>query len=115
MFSKAHHHWLAQRLSAALLILFYPLLLLWFYQQQPLDYEELIVAFQSLYSVGLIAVSLVTAIYHAVLGLQVIIEDYISNILLRKVTLVGLKGFAFALCLLAVFFLIKIKTLEISL
>lgn len=115
MFSKAHHHWLMQRISAILLIFLYPFLLLWFYQQRFLDYEELIVTLQSPYNIGLITISLITAIYHAVLGLQIIIEDYISDLSLRKVTLLVLKGFAFVLCFLAFFFLIKIKTLEISL
>lgn len=115
MFSKAHHHWLSQRISAVLLVFLYPLLLLWFYQQQPLDHEELVVALQSPYSMALVAISLITAIYHATLGLQVIIEDYISSLSLKKIMLAFLKCFGLILCLLGLFFLAKIKTLEISL
>ena len=112
---KAHHHWILQRLSAVLLVFLYPLLLLWFYQQRSLDYEELIVVLQGPYSMALMAVSIGVAIYHAALGLQVIIEDYVTNLSIKRIFLVTMKGFAFALCLLAFFFLFKIKTLEISL
>ena len=112
---KAHHHWIAQRLSAVLLVLLYPLLLLWFYQQRSLDYDELIVVLQGPYAMTLIAASIVIAVYHAALGLQVIIDDYVSNPCIRRISLITLKCLAFSLCLLAFFFLYKIKTLEISL
>jgi succinate dehydrogenase / fumarate reductase membrane anchor subunit len=112
---KAHHHWIFQRLSAVLLVFLYPLLLLWFYQQRSLDYEELIVVLQGPYAMTLMAASIVVSVYHAVFGLQVIVDDYISNPCIRHITLVTMKCFALALCLLAFFFLFKIKTLEISL
>ena len=115
MLFKAHHHWMSQRLSAVLLVFLYPFLLLWFYQQRFLDFEELIVALQDPYAMALMAVSIIVAVYHAILGLQIIIDDYVSSPSLRRVSLLSLKGFAFALCLLACFFLIKIKMLEISL
>lgn len=112
---KAHYHWMSQRLSAVLLVFLYPFLLLWFYQQRFLDFEELIVALQDPYAMALIAVSIIVAVYHSILGLQVIIDDYVSSLSLRRIYLLILKGLAFVLCFLAFSFLIKIKMLEISL
>ncbi len=115
MFLKAHHHWLLQRFSAVLLAFLYPLLLFWFYRQRSLDYDELMVVLQGPYSMTLMAISIVIAVYHAVLGLEVIIDDYVSKPCIRRISLVTMKGFALALCLLVFFFLYKIKVLEISL
>jgi succinate dehydrogenase / fumarate reductase membrane anchor subunit len=115
MFLKAHHHWLLQRFSAVLLAFLYPLLLFWFYRQRSLDYDELMLVLQGPYSMTLMAVSIVVAVYHAVLGLQVIIDDYVFNPCTRRISLITIKVFAFTLCLLTFFFLYKIKVLEISL
>ncbi|MBY0281395.1 MAG: succinate dehydrogenase, hydrophobic membrane anchor protein [Alphaproteobacteria bacterium] len=114
MLFKAHHHWLFQRISAVFLVFLYPLLLFWFYRQRSLDYDELIVVLQGSYAMTLIAVSILVSVYHAALGLQVIIDDYVSTSC-KNVLLTAMKCFALILCLLAFFFLFKIKTLEISL
>ena len=75
MLFKAHHHWLLQRLSATFLVFLYPLLLLCFYEQRSFSYEKLILSLQSPYTFMLVLFTVMIAIYHAILGLVVIVED----------------------------------------
>lgn len=115
MLFKAHHHWLLQRLSATLLVFLYPLLLLCFYEQRSFSYEKLILSLQSPYTFMLVLFTVMIAIYHAILGLVVIVEDYVTGSFARSMILIFLKCFALILCVFVSFFLVKIKMLEVSL
>lgn len=85
------HHWTAQRLSAIALA---PLAL-WFAfslgSLAPLDYD----AFTHWLSRPWVPVLLVlffgAAYYHASLGIQVVVEDYVHNEFVRNATIVGAR------------------------
>ncbi len=84
-------HWQSQRLTALLLVLIYPCLIAVFYNLRHASYGEIIQAFSNPFFVTLIFVAVIAALYHAILGLQVIIEDYVKNLALRNTVLVILR------------------------
>ena len=92
------HHWWAQRVSAIALI---PLSL-WFVAQivflTDVDRATAIQWLGSPLTLGLMSLFLATLIYHAVLGLQVVIEDYIhaKAAKLALLLLIQFAGFALA-------------------
>ena len=87
------HHWWAQRVSAIALI---PLSL-WFAAEivflTDVDRATAIQWLGSPVTLGLMSLFLIALIYHAVLGLQVVIEDYIHSHA-AKITLLLLIQFA---------------------
>ena len=88
---KGVGHWWTQRLTAAILV---PLSL-WFVVMvislKNADYETLHAFFKIPGNLVLIFVTVGTAYYHAQLGLQVIIEDYVHHELARLSGLVLVK------------------------
>ena len=50
----------------------------------------------------------ITSFLHMSLGLQVVTEDYISNILLRKKLIVLIKSFSWLLVILSILLILKI-------
>ncbi|HSN71066.1 MAG TPA: succinate dehydrogenase, hydrophobic membrane anchor protein [Steroidobacteraceae bacterium] len=72
-------HWWAQRASAVALVL----LTLWFVGALialgTVDYAALVAWLQRPLSAVLMTLLVLTLVYHSVLGVQVVIEDYVSN------------------------------------
>lgn len=107
-------HWQAQRLTALLLALLYPCLLTALYPLRQAPYGEIVHNFSNPFFVALITMTIAAALYHAVLGLQVIVEDYVKNPALRKLIpqvlkMIGIMAFVFTL-----FSLVKIMILGIQ-
>ena len=102
------HHWWMQNLTSIALI---PLTLLLAYSIASfggMSYEEITAWMQSpLVSVSL-ALLVVVMIYHAQLGIQVIIEDYVGG-WLRIASLIMLNFTCIALVFLALFSIIKVS------
>ena len=92
------HHWWAQRMTALALI---PLSL-WFVASivclAGADYAAISQWLSSPFTVGALALTILAVFYHAVLGLQVVIEDYIHAKAVKMTLLILLQfgGFAFA-------------------
>ena len=108
-------HWQAQRLTALLLDLLYPCLLMVLYPLRDASYGEMIHAFSNPLFATLLAMTIAAALYHAVLGLQVIIEDYVKNATLQKfipqiLKIIGIMAFVFTL-----FSIVRIMILGIQL
>ena len=104
-------HWKSQRLTALLLALIYPYLVCVFYNLRHAFYGEMIQTFSNPFFATFIALTVLTTLYHAILGLQVIIEDYVKSDFIRKLTLGILYILGFSICLFFFISLIKIMIL----
>lgn len=89
--SEAVHHWWAQRLTAVVLI---PLSLWFVYSLTTMysaNYETVTLWLNNLTNSLLMLFFILSLYYHAVLGLQVVIEDYVESEWQRKSLLVLIK------------------------
>lgn len=92
------HHWWVQRMTALALI---PLSL-WFVASiiclAGADYAAISQWLSSPFTVGALSLTILAVFYHAVLGMQVVIEDYIHAKAAKMTLLILLQfgGFAFA-------------------
>lgn len=85
------HHWWAQRLTAIALI---PLSLWFIYSlvtMTTVDYMAAIGWLQSPIICVLMILFIISLFYHAQLGMQVVIEDYITNEAIKISTIIALK------------------------
>lgn len=110
MASKAHgnEHWRAQRLTA---IALFPLCL-WFLSSlliySPSDYTAIVEWLKSpLTATGLVLL-MGLLLYHAQLGIQVVIEDYIHHSFVAAALFYILKGIAISSFILVFFCILKI-------
>lgn len=85
------HHWWAQRVTAIALI---PLVIWVAFSVAGMageDYATVKAYFTSPFNTAMFSLFLFTAAYHAILGLQVVIEDYIHSESLKIIALLGSK------------------------
>lgn len=115
MVSSAHSgshsglgHWKWQRVSALLLVPLSLWLMFSFFKALQLDYF----AARSWLAVGwhavLLTAWLLVAGYHAALGVQVVIEDYVSDVKSRRTWIRVVKTFITLACLGGLFAIIKL-------
>ena len=101
-------HFIHQRITAVLLIA----LILWLSFSVAFlpetDYRHIIEWIQFPINTILLSMTLVVAFYHLQLGLQVIIEDYVSTVPLQSFFLHMNKLVCLVLCLIGLYSLIKI-------
>ena len=93
--SGAVHHWWAQRLTAVVLV---PLSLWFVYSlaiMHSADYETVILWLNNLDNCLLMLFFIFSLYYHAMLGLQVVIEDYIESDWQRETLLLLVKIITF--------------------
>ena len=89
--SEAVHHWWAQRLTAVVLI---PLSLWFVYSLTTMysaNYETVTLWLNNVTNSILMLFFILSLYYHAVLGLQVVIEDYVESDWQRKSLLLLIK------------------------
>lgn len=92
------HHWWAQRLTALALI---PLSL-WFVASvvclAGADYAAVSQWLSQPFTIGALSLTILAVFYHAVLGIQIVIEDYIHTKAVKMTLLILLQfaGFGFA-------------------
>lgn len=87
------HHWWMQRVTAVALV---PLTLWIAFTVAALsdkDYTTTLTYFSSPFSAAMFSLFIFTAFYHAALGLQVVIEDYVHNEGVKIGALIGMKLF----------------------
>lgn len=102
------HHWIVQRVTALALA---PLVvwLVWsVVQMQGLEYEAFLAWQAQPVNAVLMILSVITMFYHAALGMQVIIEDYVQGELCRFLSIHGLNVSFFAGAIACVFAVLKI-------
>jgi succinate dehydrogenase / fumarate reductase membrane anchor subunit len=95
--SAAHgsHHWLMQRFSALLLIPLVAWIAYFTASIAGLSKDEILKVISLPYNLVAINLLLATGIYHGALGMQIVIEDYISNLCLRNSLIIVMKIFSF--------------------
>lgn len=102
------HHWWAQRLTALALI---PLGL-WFVASvvclAGADYAAISQWLSEPVTLGVLILTIAAVFYHAVLGMQVVVEDYIHGKALKLVLIIGLQFAAFGLAAAAIVSLLVI-------
>ena len=102
------HHWWMQRLTAVALV---PLVL-WFVVSVAglagMSYAQAIDWIASPWVSVFLVLLIVATFYHAQLGVQVVIEDYVHNEPVKLAALVALKFAAIILAVAAIFAVLKI-------
>ncbi len=99
------HHWWAQRITAIALV---PLTLWVAFTVAAMsgeDYNTVLTYFSSPFNVAMFALFIFVGIHHAILGIQVVIEDYIHDEGIKFGALIGMKLFLVltgATCIFAV-------------
>jgi succinate dehydrogenase / fumarate reductase membrane anchor subunit len=79
------HHWYAQRASAILLIFLVGWLIFAMLRLAGAEHAEAVAFISNPTNAAFLAVLLVSLFYHAMLGLQVVIEDYVHNHVLEVI------------------------------
>jgi succinate dehydrogenase / fumarate reductase membrane anchor subunit len=73
------HHWYAQRASAVLLIILFAWLIFAVIRMSGAGHAEAAMFVGRPMNAAILVLLIVTVLYHAMLGLQVVIEDYVNN------------------------------------
>ncbi|MDA8603724.1 succinate dehydrogenase, hydrophobic membrane anchor protein [Alphaproteobacteria bacterium] len=94
-------HWWMQRLSAIAMMILAPLMILLVITLIGEDYATAATKIGSPFWGGVAILFVCASFYHAHLGLQVVIEDYIGNHAARLATLLVLRGVLIVLGLIA--------------
>ena len=102
------HHWMMQRVTAVANV---PLVLWAVYavfKMQGATYSEFTTWLSEPLNTILAILFILSSFYHAVLGNQVIVEDYISCRWFRIIKLIGMKLFFIALAVACIFSVLRI-------
>lgn len=102
------NHWLAQRISAVLLAPLSVWFLVCFWPVLGQEYADARVYIAQPLHAFLLLTFVLTLIYHALLGVQVVIEDYIHTRWLEVSLQIAIKLIAFLAALATAFALIRI-------
>ncbi len=108
---SAHHgaeHWMAQKITAIANV---PLVLWLIFSiicLKDATYLEFTAWQAKPWNAVLMIMLIISVMYHAKLGAQVVVEDYISNKSLKMMKLIGQKLFFFALGVACIFSVLKI-------
>ncbi|HPF77894.1 MAG TPA: succinate dehydrogenase, hydrophobic membrane anchor protein [Alphaproteobacteria bacterium] len=102
------HHWLMQRVTALAVLPLIFWVVYSMFKLQGADYLEFTTWLAQPMNAVLSILFIIAGFYHAVLGNQVIIEDYISCKWFRMTKLIGQKLFFIALAVACIFSILKI-------
>jgi succinate dehydrogenase / fumarate reductase membrane anchor subunit len=100
-------HWLYQRITAVILIICSIWLVLFINYAAGKNLSYFVSIIQKPYNIVPLVILLIASFYHAMLGMRVLIEDYISCIKLRNLLIISLQIFCLtttAFCLVALFY-----------
>jgi succinate dehydrogenase / fumarate reductase membrane anchor subunit len=95
-------HWLYQRITAIILVICSIWLVFFIKCAVSKDFDHFIVSVQKPYNIAPLAILLITSLYHSMLGMRVVIEDYVNCIKLRTGLIISLQIF----CIITIAFLI---------
>lgn len=104
------HHFIVQRVSAVILI---PLVLYFFYAVLRLigaeNFYEVTRWFANPFNAGLLLAFVLTGFYHAALGVQVVIEDYVHCEKAKWLALIAVKGVCVIFAAIAVVSILRLS------
>lgn len=95
-------HWLHQRITAVILAICSIWLIFFIKYATREGFTHFVSTLQRPYNIVPLGILLITAFYHSMLGMRVVIEDYISCIKLRTGLIILLKIF----CIITIAFLV---------
>ncbi|MDX2050508.1 MAG: succinate dehydrogenase, hydrophobic membrane anchor protein [Rickettsiaceae bacterium] len=105
-------HWIMQRMSALLLIPLILWLIYFIYEVLNSDHNEITDKIASPSNIAPLLLIALTSIYHSTLGMQVVIEDYVSCKCVRNFLIIGIQLFGFVtgffLCFASIYFILKV-------
>lgn len=87
------HHWLYQRITAIILVICSIWLVFFIKSASGQDFQAFTLMLSKPYNIVPLGILVVTSLYHAMLGMRVVIEDYISCTKLRSVLIIILQIF----------------------
>ena len=110
--SNVVKHWKLQRYSAIanLILAFWLAISILCIQNN--SFKETISWVKSPLNAIFLSIFFITSFLHMSLGIQVVIEDYVSNILLRKRLIVVIKSLSWSLVTLSILLILKIVILN---
>jgi succinate dehydrogenase / fumarate reductase membrane anchor subunit len=87
------HHWLLQRMTSMVMLITIPWMLYVIHSICKMDVSGVIEAMRSPSNITPIIIFISTGLYHANLGVQVVIEDYIHDVWIRKILIILVQLF----------------------
>ncbi|XVN40647.1 MAG: succinate dehydrogenase, hydrophobic membrane anchor protein [Rickettsia endosymbiont of Argas persicus] len=88
------HHWLLQRITVIILALCSVWLIYFMLANKNNDINIIIWELKQPFNMVALLITVIASLYHAVLGMQVVIEDYISCNKLRNTLIIAVKLFS---------------------
>jgi succinate dehydrogenase / fumarate reductase membrane anchor subunit len=102
------HHWYAQRASAILLVFLVGWLVYSMFRLAGTGHAEAVEFISSPINAAFLLVLLVTLFYHAMLGLQVVIEDYVHQATVEVVLLLLTRAGAYIGMAIGIIYVLKL-------
>lgn len=87
-------HWWRQRLTAIIMVLLVFWMVCFFKQLSGQEIDSMIMVVKQPYNIVMLSLFTLTAFYHAALGMQVVIEDYVTCRLSRLVLILSIQIFS---------------------
>ncbi len=102
------HHWWMQRVSAVALVLLSVWFLISLLTRGALDYESVSQWMDHPVNATLLVLLVITVAYHSALGVQVVLEDYVSNKGAKLVSLIANQFVHLTLGAIGVFAILRV-------
>ena len=89
------HHWLMQRVTAVVIALCVIWIVLFAHSISGKSPADIVLTLQKPQNAIILMILIVTSFYHAALGMQVVIEDYVPNLCMRYLLIFIIKLFSY--------------------
>lgn len=105
------HHWLMQRFTAIIIALSVIWIFYFAHSISGKSSAEIAFILHKPYNIISLMILIITSFYHAALGMQVVIEDYVTNLCIRYSLIFAIKIFSYVTMFSAVAALVYLMTL----